>query len=274
MSITKNAGEGIDPILLDVPITISGHQELLERVESYLLGASSQLTFSITTPNPEQLIAAQTDNRLHNVLSTSDIRLPDGIGIVWGLHKKYDKKISRLPGVDFMYQLIDRLGSRPSVSVWLVGGKRGSAERGALQLQTSYPNLHIHADEPAELSIVGNTLQQTAGANSIAYATYIDHLADRIARTSPAVVFIGLGAPKQEYLLDDLRTALSKKLQKLNVVLMSVGGGIDVLSGEQRRAPKFFQSAGLEWLWRLVTQPWRIRRQMALIQFAMSIWRE
>jgi len=79
------------------------------------------------------------------------------------------------------------------------------------------------------------------------------------------ILFIGFGFPKQEYFISEI----AKKLD--NIVLMAVGGTFDFLSGRIARAPQWIQAVGLEWLFRLTREPWRIRRQLVLPEFVVKV---
>ena len=81
-------------------------------------------------------------------------------------------------------------------------------------------------------------------------------------------MFVALGAPKQEYYIEEM----AKKTK--GVVYMAVGGSFDIISGRLRRAPLFMRRMGLEWLWRLILEPWRIRRQLALVEFVWMVLKE
>ena len=85
---------------------------------------------------------------------------------------------------------------------------------------------------------------------------------------NPGIIFVALGAPKQESYIEE-----AAKTTK-GVVYMAVGGSFDIISGRLRRAPVWMRKLGLEWLWRLILEPWRIKRQLSLIKFVWLVWRE
>jgi N-acetylglucosaminyldiphosphoundecaprenol N-acetyl-beta-D-mannosaminyltransferase len=88
------------------------------------------------------------------------------------------------------------------------------------------------------------------------------------------MVFVGMGAPKQEVFIEALAQALVQSKYSLPVMFMAVGGSFDIITGRLRRAPLFIRSIGFEWAWRLFQEPWRWRRQLALLKFIVLVWKE
>lgn len=134
-------------------------------------------------------------------------------------------------GVDFMEELVKR-SIDWSVAVGFLGGRDGVAEKTAECLKKKYPKLKVSfvLEEPGKIPATD-------------------------------ILFVAFGAPKQE-------KWIAKNLDKLDVkVAMAVGGSFDYISGEVKRAPLWIRSLGLEWLFRLIIQPWRIKRQLALIKY-------
>ena len=229
--------------LLGVNITIDNKETILSEVNNYLLGKLKKTPFIIVTPNPEQLVLAQKDKEFLKLLNKADVSLPDGIGLVWAF-RFLNQELSRISGVDFMSDLV-RLANKNNWTIGLVGGWNGVGEKALAELQKSYANLHGWAITPEE--------------------TDEKKLAQHIADSNTKIVFVGLGAPKQEQYIDVLKKHSGR------VVFMAVGGAFDMIAGVTLRAPDWIQKIGLEWLYRLFRQPWRWRRQMALIQFFQLI---
>jgi len=222
----------------------------------------------IVTPNAEQIVLAQKEERFHQVLNEADVCLPDGIGVVWGMRRRLKIKDKRSPstrisGIDFMIDLC-RMAERKNSRVFLYGGRGGAAKEALTTLQKQFPTLQGFAEDGAELS-EGMRNYELGIANN--EKIVIDHLVQIIRGKNIKVVFIGLGAPKQEYLID----GLNKRLAGVRVILMAVGGSFDVLAGKIPRAPKYVQTIGFEWLWRLIQEPWRWQRQIALLHFIQLV---
>jgi N-acetylglucosaminyldiphosphoundecaprenol N-acetyl-beta-D-mannosaminyltransferase len=280
--------------ILGVSITTSSRKAILSYVSRFLSShrPSSPSIIQIVTPNAEQIVLAQKDEKFKTILNNADIALPDGAGVVWGMkhvipapHQsagstpagihdpkgipdspsgfRDDKKIERISGVDFMVDLC-RAAAEKHGRVLFYGG-RGVAKQALLELKKTIPDLD-------GIAMDGPELPETGAIDP----AIVDELRQTIRSRNIRVVFIGLGAPKQEYLMDALRhTFKGQTLQGVysNFVVMAVGGSFDVLAGKMKRAPKFVQTIRFEWLWRLIQEPWRWRRQWALLEFVWMIMR-
>ncbi|MBI2085985.1 WecB/TagA/CpsF family glycosyltransferase [Candidatus Daviesbacteria bacterium] len=188
----------------------------------------------VVTPNPEFLVAAQKDPIFKKILNDADLSVPDGAGL-----KLSGKIKNTFSGTDFMERLIEVAAEKGFV-VGFLGGKDGVAEKVAECLKRKYPALKV--------------LLTSADTKSL--IPPLD------------LLFVALGHVKQEKWIAD-------NLDKIPVHLaMGVGGAFDYLSGEVRRAPKWMRDLGFEWLFRLILQPWRIKRQMALGQYILYLLAE
>lgn len=239
--------------ILEIPITISPKEKILEEVKKYLFSTShtSPKPLVIATPNPEQIVFAQKNSVYAKILKQADVTLPDGIGIVWAmtvLHKK--RLVSRIPGVEFMQGLV-QLANRKRVTIGLIGGTDGVAVKALECLTEANPGLHGWSVEPEDKTT--------------------EEIAEMIRHNHTRIVFVGLGAPKQELFIQRLSQGLSVVGCPFPVVLMSVGGSFDMISGKIQRAPVIIRNVGMEWLWRLFQQPWRWRRQLSLVIFALLV---
>jgi len=216
---------------------------------------------TIVTPNAEQIVLAQKDEGFRKILNGADIALPDGKPLEW-LLRKHVPNMQRISGIDFMVDLC-RAAAEKNSRVLLYGGRGGIARQALLELKKSIPNLDGIAMDGQELSETG-VIDQSV----------IDSLRQTIRSRNIRIVFIGLGAPKQEYLMDVLKhtvqgPTLSGVYSKF--VVMAVGGSFDLLAGKIARAPKVVQTIGFEWLWRLFQEPWRWKRQCALLKFIILV---
>lgn len=263
--------------ILKISITYSSKQNILEYINKGLKNASNgaivgtqngQKPLLIFTPNPEQLVYAVDHPGFAKILNQADITPPDGIGLVWasrfltGIAGENHIKL-RVAGVELMADLV-QIASKRSITVALIGGRNGLAVKAFECLQAKYSGLTGWAEELPEMNIDGDFLSLTNGEN---FDTLVQKIADKITTRKTKIVFIGLGAPKQEYLIAALRNVLPAK----QLVLMAVGGSFDIIAGKIKRAPERWQKSGFEWLWRLFHEPWRIGRQLALIKFIYYI---
>jgi N-acetylglucosaminyldiphosphoundecaprenol N-acetyl-beta-D-mannosaminyltransferase len=229
--------------ILGVNITTNSEEEILKYILSELEKPRSKRNkIIIFTPNPEQITAASKSSELKDILNQADIALPDGVGVVIGGKLVGVGSLRRITGVDFMKSLVKTVSNRP-IKTGYFGGQEGVAEEAANCLQKSYPNL-------------------TVGYASSTYNK------EKMMSSDIDVLFVGLGFPKQE------KWILENKDEIPASVIMAVGGSFDFLSGRVARAPKVIQTFGLEWVFRLVRQPWRAKRQARLLGFGGLILKE
>lgn len=262
--------------ILGVRITTSPRETILEEIKKYLIRGSptkqaskakSRKPLVIATPNPEQIVYAHTHQSFRDILNQADVTLPDGIGIVLasrflGSSDRSTRQTTvpqRIPGVEFMADLA-RLAQQESVRIGLIGGFDGLAVRALECLQAEYPRLKGWAIDGPELVVGAH--EEMEGPSASCW----EDLAQKIRLTKTGIVFVGLGAPKQEYVIGQLSRTGTYPL-----ILMAVGGSFDILTGRLKRAPLVIRSIGFEWAWRLFQEPWRWQRQLALVKFMLLV---
>ncbi len=233
--------------ILSIPIHAVTMDETLALVEGYM--AEPRL-HQIATVNPEFVMAAQSDDEFRRVLAAADLCLPDGVGLLYAA-RRYGRRLpERVPGSELVYRLAERATAR-GWPLFLLGAAPGVAEAAAVVLQARYPGLPIAgtyagSPDPAE----------------------DDALVRRVNESGAALLFVAYGAPKQDKWIARNRTALTGVR-----VAVGVGGSLDFVTGRAVRAPRWLQRLGLEWLHRLVREPWRWRRMLALPRFAWRVLR-
>lgn len=211
----------------------------------------------IVTPNPEHLITAWRNPSFFKVLNQAEYAIPDGGALIWASRFLKISPVlrKRITGVDFMLRLCQEASQR-GWSAYLLGGRPGVAKAVAQKLCQRYPDLIM------------------AGYSSASPEEF-DHPVRRPPIPVCQLLFVAYGAPKQEFFI-------AGHLDKLPVnIAMGVGGGFDLLSGRVPRAPIFWRRHGplpgqeysLEWLWRLLREPWRLSRQLRLLLFLILIFR-
>ncbi|HSW09650.1 MAG TPA: WecB/TagA/CpsF family glycosyltransferase [Bacillota bacterium] len=201
------------------------------------------------TPNAELVWAAQSDSELRQALNQADLAVADGAGVVWACRILGTPVPERVAGYDLMTDLL-AAAAEQDLGVFLIGGRPGVAELAAAQARRRFP----------ALSVLGFAHGYFSAAEETAMC------AD-VKRVRPAFLFVGIGAPRQE-------KWLARNLFELGAGLaMGVGGGLDVLAGRVARAPSWVIRLNLEWLYRLVREPARLRRQAALPAFAIAVLR-
>jgi len=204
----------------------------------------------VYTPNPEQIIQSRGNHKFKQALKKADLLLPDGVGLVWAsnflaLFGKAKPLSERIAGVDVVADLLE-LARQRDLEVLVIGGRDYS---------------------PADyFAYKGTKVSWTAGYKSALEPTTKEkkQLEENIARIKPDLVFVAFGAPTQELWIEKNRTLLTKNKV---VIAMAVGGSFDYLLNKVPRAPYWFRKLGLEWLFRLMVEPWRLKRQLRLILF-------
>lgn len=195
----------------------------------------------VATPNPEIVEVCREDPEAMEAVRGADLVLADGIGVIYGAKILGTPLKGRVPGIAFAQRIMGRMAENGR-TLFLLGAKPGVAEQAAENLKREYPGLRIAGTHDGYF-------QEDAPVVSAIQASGAD------------VVFVCLGAPKQEKWMQRNGEATGAHL------LVGLGGCLDVFSGQVKRAPAVFQRLGLEWLYRLATNPSRIGRMMKLPLF-------
>lgn len=222
--------------ILGVGVSNATSKEVLEFLLKGLKEGGKKMF--VVTPNPEIIVLANKNRDFKEILNSASLALPDGTGVIWAgkiLGKKFKEKIT---GVDTLKNL-SKIAAKKGFTVGFLGGGSKVAETTAECLRKKYPNLKV------------------------VFAA--DELPKLLKSPTIDILFVAFGAPKQEIWIN-------KYLKRLPVKLaMGVGGSFDYLSGRIPRAPEWIQNLGFEWLFRLINEPWRIKRQLALLEFMFLV---
>lgn len=232
--------------LFGVCITINTPSQIIQHIVNLL--EKRKKKFYIVTPNPEIIVYSQKHFTFKAILNNAEVSLADGVGLVIASSLLRKGINYRFTGVDLMEKLCKELAKKGGVAGFL-GGRAGVAEIVGQRLREKYPGLTVgFAGEEWELENSKLQLQNSK----------FDHI---------DILFVAFGFPKQE-------EWIAKNLSQLPITAaMSVGGSFDYMSGKVIRAPLFLRKAGLEWLFRLIIQPWRIKRQLSLLKFIFLVIR-
>lgn len=203
----------------------------------------------VVTPNAEFALEAKKNPRFLNILNTSQLVLADGISVVLASKIIGNPMQGRVTGVGFAQALAAAMAEEGK-SLYLLGAKPGVAEQAAGKLLETYPGLKI------------------AGTHD-GYFKEEGPVVEAINAAKPDALLVCLGAPKQEYFMQEHDAQLEVP------VMAGLGGSMDVLAGNVQRAPEFFQKYGLEWLYRLCKEPKRWKRMIKLPLYLWDavIWR-
>jgi N-acetylglucosaminyldiphosphoundecaprenol N-acetyl-beta-D-mannosaminyltransferase len=205
----------------------------------------------VVTPNPEFVVVARRDPELRRILNAADLSIPDGGGLLLAARLWGQPLREQVRGTDLVH-LLAAVGAPAGQRWFLLGGAPGVAEAAARALLERYPGLQI----------AGTAAGSPAPADDAAARAAIR------AAAPVDILLVAYGAPGQELWM-------ARNLAALPVaVSIGVGGVLDYLAGRVRRAPAWVRGLGLEWLFRLLVQPWRWRRQLALLRFALAVLRE
>lgn len=229
--------------VLGVKVDCVDMDAALERIEHMVEAGGHHL---VATVNPEFVMRAQSDRQFARVLESADLCLADGTGVVWAARRQGCAMRGPVTGVDLIPPLA-ALCARDGIRLFLLGAEPGVADDLASRLRAQHPRLEVasHAGSP-DPSSDSQTLSLVRA-----------HRAQ--------VLLVAYGAPRQEMWIDRLKDRLGV------AVAIGVGGSFDFLTGRTPRAPAWMRRAGLEWLHRLGTQPWRIGRMAVLPAYAFKV---
>jgi len=190
------------------------------------------------TPNPEFLLTAEKDSQFREILNGADLTLPDGIGVIYAARILGRPLKGRVTGIGFAEKMLARLNETGG-RLYLLGAKPGVARLAGEKLCAQYPNLVLCGTHDG-------------------YFQDDEAVAREIAQAGPDLLFVCLGAPKQEKWMAQWGPATGARLAA------GLGGVLDVYSGQVQRAPEIFQKLGLEWAFRLIKEPRRFGRMARL----------
>lgn len=201
----------------------------------------------LCTVNPEFVMDARRDEGFAAALARADLRVPDGVGILWAARRQGVRLRERVTGSDGIYYICER-AAREGWRVFFLGAAPGVAEQAAARLRARYPGLVVagcYAGSPSDAEWPAILAQ--------------------LERSRPDVLFVAFGHPRQDLWIDRHRETLPV------AVAVGVGGAFDFVAGVARRAPRWVQRLGLEWFHRLLREPWRWRRMSRLPRFALLV---
>ena len=231
--------------VLGVRVDCLDMQASLDRIEQFVDAGGHHL---VATVNPEFVMRARADPDFARVLESADLCLADGSGVVWAARRQGCAMREPVTGVDLIPPLA-ALCARRGFRIFLLGAEPGVANDLASRLRVEHPELEVEAH--------AGTPDPSADAATLAL----------IRAHKPQVLLVAYGHPKQELWIDRMRESLGL------AVAMGVGGSFDYLTGRIPRAPTWMRRARLEWLFRLVRQPSRVRRMAVLPIYAWRVLR-
>lgn len=216
--------------VLSCPVNTIGSNEAISNVE---FAIKNNRNFHIITINPEMIMNAQKNSDFKEVLKNSDLNLPDGVGVKIAL--KFKKiNIDQVRGIDFSRELI-KLAANNNYRLALLGAKEEVIKKAKENILAKYPNLNIVYTRNG-------------------YFKDDTEIINEIKQAKPQIILVGLGSPRQEEFI------LKLKSEIIGCTMIGVGGSFDVFSGIIKESPLIFRKLGLEWLYRTICQPERLKR--------------
>jgi N-acetylglucosaminyldiphosphoundecaprenol N-acetyl-beta-D-mannosaminyltransferase len=228
--------------------------QVIERIIHHAIAGSTPEY--VVTPNAQHIVTLQRDPRFREIYRKAFLAVPDGVSLLWAA-KLFNTPLSgRVNGTD-LFDILCKTSAERGLKVFLLGGRPGAADKAARILQTKYPKLAIVGTYCPPYGFESDFLE-------------LQKINSAIQATASDILFVGLGSPKQEYWIYD-------NYQTLGVpVSIGIGASFEFVSGMVKRAPKFMQKAGLEWLFRLIVEPSRLWQRYVFgnMVFIMLVFRQ
>jgi N-acetylglucosaminyldiphosphoundecaprenol N-acetyl-beta-D-mannosaminyltransferase len=233
--------------ILNIWVDSVNMEQSLARIKGYL--EQSGKPHSIFAVNPEKCFSVPTDPLLKETFRAADMLIPDGVGIVLAARILHGVKLSRVPGVELVEQICE-FAARNGNRVFIFGGKEDVNRKAAAILRERYPRLQI-----------------AGRCNGYVEEDEMPAVIEKINGSAAEILFLALGSPKQEKWFASHKDRLTTVK-----VCQGIGGTLDTIAGNVRRAPMIWRKCCAEWLYRLITEPMRIRRQKVLPVFAFRVF--
>ncbi len=232
--------------ILNTPVHRVTKTDVLTLVRRWLHGSRLH---QIATTNPEFVMLALRDSDFRRILHQADLCIPDGVGLLYAARWLGTPLPERVPGSELVHDLA-ALAAAEDKRLFLLGAAPGVAAETAAIFQSRHPSLQIAGTYAGSPALAEN-----------------DAIVTRINASQADILFVAYGAPNQDKWIARNRDRLPTVR-----VAIGVGGSLDFVTGRAIRAPRWVQSLGLEWLHRLIKEPWRWRRMLALPHFAVRVF--
>jgi len=220
--------------ILNVNVHALTNAQTLALMEDFIAGGEPR---QLVTVNPEFVVEAQHDDEFRHIINTAALALPDGIGLLKAAKfLKTTPLPERVPGSDLVVRLAE-LSHQKGYRIYFLGAWEGVAQKAVAKLKSRYPHFQVAGVFAGSPALAEN-----------------ETIVRRVLASHPDILLVAYGAPKQD-------KWIARNLAQLNIpVCIGVGGSFDFIAGVTKRAPVWIQNLHLEWLHRLILQPWRWRR--------------
>ncbi len=233
--------------ILGIPVSRITYTQWMDLIDSWV--QAKDRLHHVCTVNPEMLMIAQQDVNFRNILQRVDLTVPDGVGLLWAARRIGQPIPERVTGSDGVPRIAHEAAKR-GWKLFLLGAAEGVAAKAANILRAQNPGLQI----------VGTYAGSPDWREE-------DRLVELVNASDADILLVAYGAPEQD-------KWIARNAPRLTVSMaMGIGGTLDFVAGIIPRAPLRWQKLGLEWLYRLYLQPWRIKRMLRLPRFVLAVLR-
>ena len=230
--------------ILGVSVDCVNQKEAMQLIAQFIATGEPH---QVVTANPEIIFNARKNEKLRNMIQNADLVTADGAGVVWASRQLGHPLEERVTGIDLVNCICEQ-AAKDGWSIYILGSAPGVAATAAVNIRSKFPGCNIVGTHHGYFK-----------------ANEEKQIIAELEQLKPDVLFVALGAPKQEYWIAD-------HVPQLGIpVAMGIGGSMDVLSGNVKRAPKWMQKMNVEWLYRLLIQPTRFKRMLVLPKFMAAV---
>ena len=233
--------------ILNIGVDCVNLDEAMERIGGFIQEKSPH---HIVTANPEIIYASNYNPELMTIVNHAALITADGAGVVWAAGQLGRPLKERVTGIDLVYRICEKAPEQ-GWKIFILGSAPGVADTAAENIRNAYPGIQIVGTQHGYFKP-----EEEPG------------IVETIKTAAPDVLFVALGAPKQEMWISRYKETLQVP------AMLGIGGSMDVLSGNVKRAPEIWQKMNLEWLYRLLSQPSRWRRMLNLPKFAVAVLKQ
>lgn len=255
--------------LFGLSLFSSSKEDLLNMMKTGVCKKYGMLT--VATPNPEQVVQAHRNSTFKEHLQQFDLLLADGQGIVWASRVLNSQQsiTERIAGREVVAQLVS-FASDNGKRILIIGGRGYDLSTLKTELLRAKKQLTVRAVSSLSSKSETNAIYWTAAYVDVRNPLVKEELSlkQTLENVKPDIVFVAFGAPYQEAWIQQHQALLKEVGVELAMV---VGGSFDYLTGKVPVVPPLFEKLGLEWLFRLITQPWRFTRQLRLVVFVWLV---
>ncbi len=227
--------------ILGIPVSLLDMPHAVDTVLQWVLEGSARY---VCLRDVHGIMCAQEDTELRQIHERAGMVTPDGMPLVWICNWRGHRHVQRVCGADLVAALAEK-SAAIGLRHYFYGGKPGVSERMAAKLVARYPGFVVAGTSTPPFS------PMTAEED--------EAVIQKIVETRPHIVWVGLGTPKQEFWMRDHVGRIP------NAILLGVGAAFDFYAGDVKRAPRWMQNSGLEWLHRLASEPRRLWRRYLIL---------